>query len=383
MVGETVLDLSESIPGQFCGRLLSEARHEVVLVEPPVGSWTRRRGPYMPGAQRPNDSFLFFHLNQGKRSVTLDSRSPSGEELLIALIREASIVLLPTDKVVRELVLQCAAADSRKITCAVDDFDQRADYRDWAGSELAFQALSGVMFENGLAAREPLYGCGYRSLYAAGTAGYIAVQAAAIERYGSGRGQQVGTVAAEVAASMNYCRGTQYWYNGSLDGREDPVTPRMILRCADGWIVAFPGHARWRNTCEAVGLPELAVHPAFEAERDRSLRWPEIRELFQEAVAHQRVSDVMVAARERHAVLAPVIAPADLATDEHLMARSFWTTIKYENDTRRALGPWSRFDEIPFESRLLLFLGEDNDQVYPALGFSAAEIAALRNAEVI
>jgi crotonobetainyl-CoA:carnitine CoA-transferase CaiB-like acyl-CoA transferase len=383
MAEETVLDLSDSIPGQFCGRLLSEASHEVVLVESPVGTWTRRRGPYMPGAQRPNDSYLFFHLNQGKHSLTLDCSSPSGEELLTDLIREAGVILLPADKAVRELVLECASADPRKITCVVDDFDQFTDYRDWAGSELAFQAMSGVMFENGLAAREPLYGCGYRSLYAAGVAAYIAVQAAVIERSGSGLGQQVGTVAAEVAASMNYCRGTQYWYNGSLDYREDPVTPRMTLRCADGWIVAFPGHSRWRDTCEAVGLPELGVDPAFEAEKDRSLRWPEIRALFQEAVGHRQVNEVMAAASERHAVLAPVIAPADLATDEHLIARDFWTTVEYEDDTRRALGPWSRFGEIPAAPSRPPYLGEHNDEVYAALGLSAAEVAALRDAEVI
>jgi crotonobetainyl-CoA:carnitine CoA-transferase CaiB-like acyl-CoA transferase len=326
---------------------------------------------------------LFFHLNQGKRSVTLDYRSPSGEELLTALIRGSSIVLLPAEKVARELVLECMTADPWQISCAVDEFDQGADYKDWAGSELAFQALAGTMFENGLADREPLYGCGYRSLYATGVAAYIAVQAAVIERSGSGVGQQVGTVAAEVAASMNFCRGTQYWYNGSRDGREDPVTPRMMLRCRDGWIVAFARHAQWRATCEAVGLPGLGADPAFASEKDRSLRWPEVRELFQQAVGSRRVGEVIAAATERRAVVAPVIPPADLAADQHLADREFWTVVDFEGVSRRALGPWARFAEIPIEPLRPPYLGEHSASAYTELGFSSGEIAALRDAAVI
>jgi formyl-CoA transferase len=130
-------------------------------------------------------------------------------------------------------------------------------------------------------------------------------------------------------------------------------------------------------------LPELGVDPDFEAEKDRSLRWPEIRQLFQSAVAQRRISEVMAAASERHAVLAPVIAPADLATDEHLIARDFWTTVEYENETRRALGPWCRFDEMPTVPCRPPCLGEHNDEVYSALGFSGGDIRALRDTEVI
>ena len=128
-----VADLSNSIAGQFCGRLLAHTGAEVTLVEPPEGTWTRRRGPFLPSARRPDDSALFFHLNQAKRSVTLDYTGPSGEELLPDLLAGHDVILLPGDTGQRELAAAAAGADGRVITCAVDAFEQAASVAGWAG----------------------------------------------------------------------------------------------------------------------------------------------------------------------------------------------------------------------------------------------------------
>ena len=43
-----VLDLSDSVAGQYCGRLLADHGADVTLVEPPAGCVTRRHGPFDP-----------------------------------------------------------------------------------------------------------------------------------------------------------------------------------------------------------------------------------------------------------------------------------------------------------------------------------------------
>ena len=65
--GLRVLDLSDSIAGQFCCRMLSDYGAEVILVEPPQGTATRRMRPL----RKSGESILFEHLNIGKRSVLL------------------------------------------------------------------------------------------------------------------------------------------------------------------------------------------------------------------------------------------------------------------------------------------------------------------------
>src|SRR5437016_11494079 len=78
-----VLDLSESIAGQFCCRMLADYGAEVALLEPPQGSVTRTMGPFRD--QGKAESFLFEHLNAGKSSVVVDQTSADGKALLADL----------------------------------------------------------------------------------------------------------------------------------------------------------------------------------------------------------------------------------------------------------------------------------------------------------
>lgn len=61
-----VIDLSETIAGQYCAQLLGAYGSEVILLEPPARSEIRRMPPFRPGT---DESLLFTHLNAGKRSV--------------------------------------------------------------------------------------------------------------------------------------------------------------------------------------------------------------------------------------------------------------------------------------------------------------------------
>jgi crotonobetainyl-CoA:carnitine CoA-transferase CaiB-like acyl-CoA transferase len=378
-----VVDLSESIAGQFCSRLLADYGAEVTLVEPPRGSEIRYRGPYRSGARRPDDSLTFFHLNTGKRSVTLDLSVVSGHELAGDLVAAADVVLLPPRGPGRDAILGALQDAARAVVCGVDDFAAGSEFEDWSGSELIFQALSGVMHENGLATREPLYGCGYRSLYAAGSMAYSATVAALIEREHSGVGQHVTSTAATVAASMNYNRGTQFFYNGSIEPRDDPATPRMTLQCADGWVVAFANGPRWAGTCQAFNALDLLDDPTLGSERDRLHRWGEIRERFQRAALSQRIDDVLAAAEVHHSVVARVAQPAELFDDAHLKARDYWRSVEVDGVERPVLGPFARFSETVLTVNRAPCLGEHNDEVYGRLGISEFERDILRDSGVI
>ena len=93
LTGISVLDASESIAGQFCGRLFADHGAEVTLIEPPHGSVLRRMGPFDPKADGVG-SMLFFHLNLGKGSVTLDLASATGREALNDRAKAADVVIV-------------------------------------------------------------------------------------------------------------------------------------------------------------------------------------------------------------------------------------------------------------------------------------------------
>jgi crotonobetainyl-CoA:carnitine CoA-transferase CaiB-like acyl-CoA transferase len=197
LAGLKVVDLSESIGGQYCGRLLADFGAEVTLIEPPAGSVVRSMPPMSANGKHP-DSLLFFHLNTGKRSVALDLASIGGKSERGRLLRAADVVILPVcpgEDLSADLHPLC-------ITAEVSPFGCDGPMAPWKGPEIVLQALSGMMFNNGAYGREPLYGCGHRASFAAGIAAYVGVLAALHARGRAGAGQAVTVDEAETAAAM-------------------------------------------------------------------------------------------------------------------------------------------------------------------------------------
>jgi crotonobetainyl-CoA:carnitine CoA-transferase CaiB-like acyl-CoA transferase len=68
--GIRVLELAESVAGEYCGKLLADFGAELVKLEQPgCGSPTRRLGPFAKNGDDPERSGLFAYLNTNKQSV--------------------------------------------------------------------------------------------------------------------------------------------------------------------------------------------------------------------------------------------------------------------------------------------------------------------------
>jgi 2-methylfumaryl-CoA isomerase len=91
--GLRAVELSAFVAAPLAGATLASLGAEVVRVDPPGGGIDARRWPLHEGR-----SLYWAGLNQGKRSVTIDTRTDRGQDLAAALIAEAGMVLtnLPT-----------------------------------------------------------------------------------------------------------------------------------------------------------------------------------------------------------------------------------------------------------------------------------------------
>ena len=85
LAGIKVVDATSTAAGQFCGRLFADYGAEVILLERPDGTATRREGPFDD-----EGSLLFRHLNQGKAGGA--DHGPASD--LDRLIGDADIVLV-------------------------------------------------------------------------------------------------------------------------------------------------------------------------------------------------------------------------------------------------------------------------------------------------
>src|SRR5262245_16005134 len=85
--GLVVIDLSQIYNGPYATFLLATGGATVIKIEPPGGEPLRRRGA-VGGAALP-----FAMLNGCKKSVVLDLKSEAGKAALLALVKDADVLV--------------------------------------------------------------------------------------------------------------------------------------------------------------------------------------------------------------------------------------------------------------------------------------------------
>lgn len=151
LAGLAVLDLSDSVAGQFCARLFADNGASVVLAEGPGGSRLRRLGPFGPpgpGGRR-GESYLFRHLNTGKRVL----RAGRGPADLVGLAAQADVVVAGEETSLPGLRRGwgpgLVASRGRPVIVQITPFGAADQWAGQPAGELIFQAISGSMYENG------------------------------------------------------------------------------------------------------------------------------------------------------------------------------------------------------------------------------------------
>lgn len=341
LAGFTVLDLSESVAGQFCCRMMADFGADVTLVENPGGSSIRSTGPFDP---KTGESLLFFHLNHGKASITIDTGSEAGRDALFALLDKADAVVVGKT-IDRE---EIARRNPRCIVGFISDFGDDGPYAHWRGSEMIFQALSGMMYVNGRPDREPLYGVGHRASYAAGVGAYIGLLSALYARKSTGRGQIVSLDVAMNTSSMAPPSSLEYAYSGIRVRRGDDRQPFMSLKCCDSWVGVWIYPHTWASFCEAIGRPEMASDERFTTGALRQQHWAEATAMAQEMVGNLPSDDLVDRLMKQRVLVAKAYQALELRDKvQHLIDRNYWQSVETDNGPRTILGPAYRFSATP------------------------------------
>lgn len=342
-----VIDLSESVAGQYCSRLMSGYGADVVLVEPPGGSQVRKVGPF---SKLHGDSTTFYHLNIDKRSVVLDAERDFAR--LKAMCAAAHVVLVPRGNLVDRL----RDPAGKTVFCRISDFGEYGPYAAWQGGEMVHQALSGIMYYNGRTGEAPLFGVGHRVQHVAGVAAYTAVLAA----LRTGAGELIDIDVHKTAASMSYNLPNQYFYSGTFDERNGTkYNPDLLIRARDGWVTVFVYAYRWPAMCEALGLSALRDHPDFQTQVDRLARWDQVSEQASAAAKDITAADLVMLLQGLGVPAAASLTPEELANSPHLAARKYWKSAQTDAGERRAFGAPFRLSQACWRAENALTTEED------------------------
>src|SRR3989475_518135 len=210
LTGLRVIELADE-QAEYCGLALAGLGADVVKVEPPGGSPTRRIGPFYEDREDPERSLFFWQYNRGKRSIVLDLRQAQGQDQFRSLVATADVLLESTPKGELDALGLGVAALLREfptlIVARTSPFGDDGPWAAFKGSDLVHLALGGVMMNCGY---DPAPGGTYdlppiapqmwHAFHIAGEQLAVALIAALLFRWRTGKGQYLSCAIHEAVA---------------------------------------------------------------------------------------------------------------------------------------------------------------------------------------
>ena len=396
LAGLKVVEIAHDVGGEFTGLLLAQQGAEVVKLEPPEGSPTRRVGPFAEGREGPDTSLNFWFYNSNKKSVATDLTTPAGKAALAGLLAEADILVSTLQPAALKAAgLDLAAlcdAHSRLIVLSVTAFGLTGPWADYKSSDLVALAAGGPLNSCGYDDHSipPIRPGGNQGYHSAASFAQIGVMLALLERQATGRGQLL-DVSMHEACAVNVELANPYWFyprvhvhRQTCRHAQPSPTQSALFRCADDRYVYFAlilsEPKAWKALVDWMDSKGMAVQltdPAFSDVAYRQQHFHEVQELVE---CFFLIQDSHEAYHDGQAAGLPIgvlNAPEDLFDDEHLAARGFFTDVEHEGVGKVTYpGPIYRFSSFGEVARTAApKLGEHTQDVLGAPARTPEEVA--------
>lgn len=265
--GFRILELAESVAGEYCGKLLADLDADVIKVERPGrGSPTRALAPRLADGG-PDSGVVFAYLNTNKRSAELDVTCDAAT--LHALIGGADAVIDDHDEQWAEAAgvteNQIAARHPATVFCSVTPYGRGASADRRSARSLNVFHSSGWGYHTPSHAdptRPPLKGPGcYLADYEAGLDAALCVAAALFGRMHTGAGEFIDVSQHAVLVSRADCILGRF-ITGEIapqDTRDDydQAGPASFFGCRDGHVYLYmTSRAHWLGLKALLGRPD-------------------------------------------------------------------------------------------------------------------------------
>ncbi|RUP35481.1 MAG: CoA transferase [Curvibacter sp.] len=276
LAGVRVLDLSRVLAGPWCGMVLGDFGAEVIKVEHPkrgddTRDWGLRIGQ--------TETAYFNSVNRNKRSVTVDLKTPEGQQIVRDLALQCDVVIqnfkygdVETMGLGYE---QLKALKPDLIYCSVSGYDRTGPEAARPGYDLLVQGEAGLMALNGEATQPPLkFGVAAVDMFT-GMYSAQAVLAALFERQRTGQGRHI-----EMALFDCGLMITAYYGLEALLQQKDPprygnahpsIVPYGVFDAADGpLVIAVGNNAQFeRFARDVIERPDIAADERFKTNLGR------------------------------------------------------------------------------------------------------------------
>jgi formyl-CoA transferase len=401
--GVRILDFTHVQSGPTCTQLLAWFGADVIKVERPgVGDATRGQLRDIPDV----DSLYFTMLNHNKRSITLNTKSDKGKEVLKRLVETCDVLVENFAPGALDRMgfgwEQVQKINPRMIYASVKGFGP-GPYEDCKVYENVAQCTGGSASTTGFLDGPPLVTGSQIGDSGTGLHLALGIVTALFHREKSGRGQRV--LAAMQDGVLNLCRvklrDQQRLQHGPLKeysqyGQGIPFKdsvpragndsgggqPGWILKCK-GWesdpnayVYFITQAAVWGSICDLIGKPEWKENPNYARPEARLDKIPQIFDTIEEWTKTKTKFEVMEACNPLNIPCGPILSMKELAEEPSLRATGTIVEVDHpERGKYLTVGNPIKLSDSPAEVKRSPLLGEHTEEILrDVLGYSEEEV---------
>ena len=373
--------------GPYGSMFLADLGAEVIKIENASqgGDATRGMGPYFLGD---HDSHFFQTFNLNKKSVALNLKHPDGKEAFHRLVRSADAVInnLRGDQP-GKLGLDYATLGpvNPKILCAhLSAYGRDNERRGWPGYDYLMQAEAGFLHLTGEPGSPPAR-MGLSIVdFMTGITMTVGLLAALIGVAKHGKGRDIDVSLFDVALHQLTYPGNWYLNEGHQTGRmprssHPSAVPVQLFKTQDGWIfVMCMTEKFWRELTDVLGREDLAQDPAYATVEARRQHRDQLTELLDREFSKASTAAWLERLGGRLPA-APVNDMAQALDNPFALAVGMVQTVPHPlRQDFRALANPIKLDGARLPAKRGPALGEHTDELLREVGYSDAQIAALR-----
>lgn len=330
-----VVELGTLIAGPFCGQILADFGAEVIKIEDPgAGDPMRQWGRSLPKGESP----WWPVIGRGKKSVTLNLRSPEGQKIARELIGKADILVenfRPGTMEKWGLSYESLAADNpRLIMARVSGFGQTGPYAARAGYGLIGEAMGGLRAITGEPDRPPARAGISIGDSLAATHAVIGVLMALHVRERTGRGQVIDAAIYESVLAMMENTVTEYDITGYIRERSGSVLPGIapsnVYPASDGDVlIGGNGDTVFARLCETMGEPTLKDDPRYRDHASRGVNQAALDAHIGEWTRRFTVAELLETLERRGVPCGRIYQAPDMLADPQYAARQSIVTVPH------------------------------------------------------
>src|SRR6516164_6558636 len=387
--GLKVVDFANYVAGPAAAVILSDFGADVIKVEPPNGDpW--RNGHKIAPQPLADDPYQWHLNNRNKRSITLDLKSPSAQQVLQELVTWADVLIVNTPHPARKkLKLEyddVGQWNPRLIYADLTGFGEKGQDANLPGFDItSYWARSGLLSMTRDAGAPPTLPVGGSGDNATAVGIYSAIVTALYRRERTGKGAYVTTsllaegiwsASVSIQAALS---GAKFY---APHDRKNPANAAFnVYRASDGaWFVLIVTPDKVAAVAKAIGRTDLLTDPRFADPAKLTANMPQLTAILDEVFGAQPMAHWYEVFNGVHVTFGAVRGPQEVINDPQLPANDIIVPLEGAGGklTSTISSPIQLHGVTKVPAKRAPELGEHNDEILNQLGFSAKGIEDLR-----